>query len=181
LDDGRLTDSQGRTVSFRNTVIIMTSNIGSQWLLDLGQERWEEAIARVMEALRQTFKPEFLNRVDDIIVFRPLGRGDLEKIVDLQVERVRALLRDRGLSLELTPAAKEFLVERGYDPVYGARPLKRLIQRTIQKPLALAILEGRFAPGDTVRVDRAGEELSFSRLPPAEEAISEPAVAGAER
>jgi ATP-dependent Clp protease ATP-binding subunit ClpB len=181
LDDGRLTDSQGRTVSFRNTVIIMTSNIGSQWLLDLGQERWEEAIARVMEALRQTFKPEFLNRVDDIIVFRPLGRGDLEKIVDLQVERVRALLRDRGLSLELTPAAKEFLVERGYDPVYGARPLKRLIQRTIQNPLALAILEGRFAPGDTVRVDRAGEELSFSRLPPAEEAISEPAVAGAER
>ncbi len=182
LDDGRLTDGQGRTVSFRNTVIIMTSNIGSQWLLELGQERWEEASARVIEALRHTFKPEFLNRVDDIVVFRPLGRAELEKIVELQLDRVRALLRERNLSLELTPAAKEFLVDRGYDPVYGARPLKRLIQRTIQNPLALALMEGRFVPGDIIKVDRSGEELVFSRTPAGEEAgVAELAAAGVER
>ncbi len=161
LDDGRLTDSQGRTVSFRNTVIIMTSNLGSQWLLELGESDWEAAKRRVLQALRETFRPEFLNRVDEVIVFRPLTAEDLGQIVDLQVERVRRLLADRRIGLELTPEARDLLLAEGYDPVYGARPLKRVIQRRIQNPLALAILEGRFGEGDTVRVVRSGEELAF--------------------
>ncbi|HEX9580380.1 MAG TPA: AAA family ATPase, partial [Gemmatimonadales bacterium] len=161
LDDGRLTDSQGRTVSFRNTVIIMTSNVGSQWLL----EAEENAKPRVLEALRQTFRPEFLNRVDDVIVFRPLARGDLGHIVDLQVDRVRKLLADKRIRLELTPEAKELVIAEGYDPTYGARPLKRVIQRRIQNPLALAILEGVYGEGDVVRVVRSadGNDLEFVR------------------
>jgi len=169
LDDGRLTDSQGRTVDFRNTVIIMTSNLGSQWILELGTGNWEEVETRVMEALRQHFRPEFLNRVDDVIIFRPLGQEELAKIVDLQLARARSLLADKKLTLEVTPEAKLLLASDGYDPVFGARPLKRSIQRLLQNPLALAVLEGRFAEGDVVKVDRAasGNALTFEKSAPA--------------
>jgi ATP-dependent Clp protease ATP-binding subunit ClpB len=167
LDDGRLTDSQGRTVDFRNTVLIMTSNVGSQYLIEAGTGgvAWEQAETKVMELLRQAFKPEFLNRVDDIIMFRPLTHDDIAQIVDIQIKRVERLLADRKLTLEVTPAAKTLLVAEGYDPVYGARPLKRAIQRLLQNPLAVGVLEGQYAEGDRVRVDRAkdGNSLSFER------------------
>jgi ATP-dependent Clp protease ATP-binding subunit ClpB len=176
LDDGRLTDSQGRTVSFRNTVIIMTSNVGSQWLLELGEREWDQAKKRVLEALRQTFKPEFLNRVDDVIVFRSLARADLAQIVELQLERVRQLLAERRIRLELSDEARELLLAEGYDPVYGARPLKRVVQRRLQNPLALGILEGKFGEGDVVRAVRSGDDVVFQR---AGAAKTEPARAGA--
>jgi len=167
LDDGRLTDSQGRTVDFRNTVLIMTSNIGSQYLIEAGTEQvsWEQAETKVTELLRQAFKPEFLNRVDDVIMFRPLSHEDIAQIVDIQIKRVEKLLADRKLTLEVTPAAKTLLVAEGYDPVYGARPLKRAIQRLLQNPLAVAVLEGQYAEGDRVRVDRAkdGNSLTFEK------------------
>ena len=167
LDDGRLTDSQGRTVDFRNSVLIMTSNIGSQYLIEAGagQVQWEQAETKVLELLRQGFKPEFLNRVDDVIIFRPLSREDIERIVEIQIQRVERLLADRKLTLEVMPAAKALLVAEGYDPVYGARPLKRAIQRLLQNPLAVAVLEGQYAEGDRVKVDRAkdGNSLSFER------------------
>jgi ATP-dependent Clp protease ATP-binding subunit ClpB len=166
LDDGRLTDSQGHVVGFKNAVIIMTSNIGSQWLIEYGDHGREEAERRVMELMRQTFKPEFLNRVDDVIMFRPLAKEDLAQIVDLQLAHVAALLADRRLGLVVTDAAKQHLIEVGYDPVYGARPLKRVIQREVQNPLALALLEGTYHEGDTVRVDRAADGgLAFARAP----------------
>src|SRR5881397_3127206 len=166
LDDGRLTDSQGRTVDFRNTVLIMTSNVGSQYLLDAAAVGWEQTETKVLDLLRQTFKPEFLNRVDDVIMFRPLSHEDIAKIVDLQIARVAKLVADRKLTLDVTPAAKQLFVAEGYDPVYGARPLKRAIQRLLQNPLALAVLEGRYAEGDKIRVDRAkdGAHLSFERM-----------------
>jgi len=166
LDDGRLTDSQGRTVDFRNTVLIMTSNLGSQHLLEAESVGWEQTETKVLELLRHTFKPEFLNRVDDVIIFRPLSRDDIAKIVDLQIGRVQRLVADRKLSLEVTAAAKQLLVAEGYDPVYGARPLKRAIQRLLQNPLALAVLEGKFSEGDRIRVDRAkdGNSLTFERV-----------------
>jgi ATP-dependent Clp protease ATP-binding subunit ClpB len=169
LDDGRLTDSQGRTVDFRNTVLIMTSNVGSQYLIEAGTEQvaWEQAETKVMELLRQAFKPEFLNRVDDIIIFRPLTHEDIEQIVEIQIKRVERLLADRKLTLEVTPAAKALIVAEGYDPVYGARPLKRAIQRLLQNPLAVAVLEGEFTEGDRIQVDRAkeGNSLTFQRIP----------------
>jgi ATP-dependent Clp protease ATP-binding subunit ClpB len=167
LDDGRLTDSQGRTVDFRNTVLIMTSNIGSQDLIEAGtgQVAWEQAETKVMELLRQAFKPEFLNRVDDIIIFRPLTHEDIAQIVDIQIKRVEKLLADRKLTLEVTPSAKQLIVAEGYDPVYGARPLKRAIQRLLQNPLAVSVLEGQYAEGDRIRVDRSkdGNALSFEK------------------
>jgi ATP-dependent Clp protease ATP-binding subunit ClpB len=170
LDDGRLTDSQGRTVDFRNAVLIMTSNIGSQYLIEAGTEQvtWEQAETKVMELLRQAFKPEFLNRVDDIIIFRPLSHEDIAQIVDIQIKRVEKLLADRKLTLEVTPAAKQLLVAEGYDPVYGARPLKRAIQRLLQNPLAVSVLEGQYAEGDRILVDRAkeGNSLSFEKESP---------------
>src|SRR2546426_9484444 len=139
LDEGRLTDSQGRTVDFRNTVLIMTSNIGSPYILEMGTENWEQVETKVLELLRQTFRPEFLNRVDDTIIFRPLSSDDIGKIVDLQIARFAQLMADRKLGLEGTPAAKQLIVADGYDPVYGARPLKRAIQRLGPDPLALAV------------------------------------------
>ncbi|HYT05844.1 MAG TPA: ATP-dependent chaperone ClpB, partial [Gemmatimonadales bacterium] len=177
LDEGRLTDSQGRTVDFRNTVLIMTSNIGSQYILEMGTENWEQVETKVLELLRQTFRPEFLNRVDDTIIFRPLSSEDIGKIVDLQIARFERLMTDRKLGLEVTPAAKQLLVAEGYDPVYGARPLKRAIQRLLQNPLALAVLEGQYGEGDRVRVDRAkdGTHLAFERIPAS--AAPEPARA----
>jgi ATP-dependent Clp protease ATP-binding subunit ClpB len=157
LDDGRLTDSQGRTVDFRNTVIIMTSNIGSQFILDRGTADWAEVETHVMAELRRNFKPEFLNRVDDIIIFHPLSMDQIEHIVDLQLERLKKLLGDRKITLELTPEAKHVLAEEGFDPAFGARPLKRAIQRYLQNPLAMAVLEGRFKDGDHVLVTRSAD------------------------
>jgi ATP-dependent Clp protease ATP-binding subunit ClpB len=166
LDEGRLTDSQGRTVDFRNTVLILTSNLGSQHILEMGTGNWEQVEAKVMDLLRHTFKPEFLNRVDDVIIFRPLGSAELERIVDLQLKRVERLMADRKLTLEITPAAKQLIVTEGADPVYGARPLKRAIQHLLQNPLAMAVLEGEYTEGDRVRVDRdkAGAGLAFQRV-----------------
>ncbi len=167
LDDGRLTDSQGRTVDFRNTVIIMTSNIGSAFILERGTADWGEVEMHVMSALRQHFKPEFLNRVDDIIIFHPLAMEQIETIVDLQLRRLEQLLADRHLTIELTPEAKRALAEEGYDPAFGARPLKRAIQREIQNPLALAVLEGKFAEGDHILVTRGPDgHLSFEKAEP---------------
>jgi ATP-dependent Clp protease ATP-binding subunit ClpB len=161
LDDGRLTDGHGRTVDFKNTVVIMTSNIGGHHIMELGIEAAED---RVMEAMRRHFRPEFLNRVDEIVVFHSLSRDDLAQIVDIQLERLEDLLAERKLALSLTNAARSFLADRGYDPVFGARPLKRAIQRYLQDPLALALLEGEFSEGDLVEVDAAGDELVFRRI-----------------
>jgi ATP-dependent Clp protease ATP-binding subunit ClpB len=154
LDDGRLTDGQGRTVDFRNTVLIMTSNVRSE------------------AEMRETFRPEFLNRIDEIVEFEPLTRDQIGEIVELQLTRLRARLAERGLSLELTDAAKEHLAEAGWDPTYGARPLKRAIQRLVENPLALRMLEGDFEEGDTVRVDVKGGELAFEKAPAAEPAAA---------
>ena len=167
LDDGRLTDSQGRVVDFRNAVVIMTSNIGSQHILEAGAldpMGWLEVESRVLGALRQHFRPEFLNRVDDVVVFRPLSRGDIESIVALQMAKLRQMVAARGLVLDVDPAAMRWIAETGYDPVYGARPLKRVIQRELQNPIALALLEGDYQEGDTVRVVREGEGLGFERV-----------------
>jgi ATP-dependent Clp protease ATP-binding subunit ClpB len=158
LDDGRLTDGHGRTVDFRNTVVIMTSNVGSH-LIAAGQTDAD----RITDELRKTFRPEFLNRVDEIVVFEQLGRGELDRIVDLQLERVRKLLRERDLHLELTPEARTFLADAGYDPTFGARPLKRAIMRHVQDPLARRLIAGEFKPGDTIAVTREGDGLGFSR------------------
>jgi ATP-dependent Clp protease ATP-binding subunit ClpB len=175
LDDGRLTDSQGRTVDFRNTVIIMTSNVGSQIILERGTADWAEVETAVTAALRQYFRPEFLNRVDDIIVFRPLSMGQLEEIVELQLTRLRQLLAERKITLELTPEAKRVLTSEGYDPAFGARPLKSAIQRLIQNPLSLAILEGRFHEGDHIlATESPGGEIVFEKVEAPQE---EPVVA----
>jgi ATP-dependent Clp protease ATP-binding subunit ClpB len=163
MDDGRLTDGKGRTVDFRNAVIIMTSNIGSAYLQAESMrtaEEFEQASKQVMNALHGHFKPEFLNRVDDIIVFSPLGKEQLVKIIELRLEDVRRLLAERKISLELTDAAKELLFTEGFDPNFGARPLKRAIQKLVQDPLALKILDGEVLHGDHVVVDadkRAGK------------------------
>ncbi len=166
LDDGRLTDGQGRVVDFRNAVVIMTSNIGSQIIMTAGatgDEAWAQVETRVRDELRNHFRPEFLNRVDDIIVFRPLSKEDLAQIVDIQLQKLQDQLRARHLRLEVTPEAREALAAQGYDPVYGARPLKRVIQRELQNPIALEVLEGTFREGDTIRVERAGEHLRLVR------------------
>ena len=172
LDDGRLTDSQGRTVDFRNSVIIMTSNIGSTYILEHTGDDRAVVEAQVTNALRQHFRPEFLNRVDDIIIFRPLGKPEIEHIINLQLAKLEKLLADRKLTLELAPEAREVLATEGYDPAFGARPLKRAIQRLLQNPLALAVLEGRFSEGDHIIVERdAKGELTFKKA-------KEPALAG---
>ena len=169
LDDGRLTDSQGRLVDFRNTVIIMTSNIGSQYIVEAGAEAggdaWEAVEERVRNELRAHFRPEFLNRVDDVIVFRPLSRGDLAHIVSLQLALLEKMLAARHLGLRVTPEARELLAGKGYDPVYGARPLKRVIQRELQNPIALELLEGKYAEGETLVVDAKAGHLVFSSAP----------------
>ncbi|CAN5398740.1 ATP-dependent chaperone ClpB [soil metagenome] len=168
LDDGRLTDSQGRVVNFRNTVIIMTSNIGSPMILERSRQMETpdgraEVEAAVLAELRRHFRPEFLNRVDDIIVFKPLGTEDLKEIIELQLRRFERLLAERKLSLQITEEAKQLIAEEGYDPAYGARPLKRAIQRLVQNPLAVRILEGEFDEGDTVVVERepGSAQLTF--------------------
>jgi len=156
MDDGRLTDGKGRKVDFKNTVIIMTSNLGSAYLQSENirtADGFERASKLVMDALHGHFKPEFLNRVDDIVIFHPLGKEELVKIVELRLEDLRRMLTDRKISLELTAAAKELLFTEGYDPNFGARPLKRAIQKLVQDPLAMKILDGAVLHGDHVIVD----------------------------
>ncbi len=164
MDDGRLTDGKGRIVDFKNTIIIMTSNLGSAFLQAdalRSEEEFEQASKQVMTTLHAHFKPEFLNRVDDVIIFSPLGKEQLVKIVELRLEDVRRLLADRKISLELTDAAREQLFTEGFDPNFGARPLKRAIQKLIQDPLALKILDGEVLHGDHVVVDVAKGKLEF--------------------
>src|SRR5678815_3300817 len=164
MDDGRLTDGKGRQVDFKNTIIIMTSNIGSTYLLaeSMGSEKaFEKASDQVLDALRSHFRPEFLNRVDDIIVFTPLGKEQLVKIIDLRLEDLRRLLADRKISIELSDAAKDLLFSEGFDPNFGARPLKRAIQKLVQDPLALHILDGEVLHGDHVVVDAKNGKLQF--------------------
>ncbi|HSU13745.1 MAG TPA: ATP-dependent chaperone ClpB [Longimicrobium sp.] len=174
LDDGRVTDSQGRAVNFRNTVIIMTSNIGGSMILEYAERMGEPGVREEVEALvlgemRRHFRPEFLNRVDEVIVFKPLDREELKRIVELQLKRLETLLSERKMSLRLTDAAKALIAEEGYDPAYGARPLKRSIQRLVQNPLAVRVLEGEFEDGDTIVVDRepGSMQLSFRADNPA--------------
>src|SRR6478672_3361476 len=164
LDDGRITDSQGRTVDFRNTVIVMTSNIGSEHILNVTENAQYEAMQkRVTDALRSHFRPEFLNRVDDIILFHTLDRSELRQIVSIQFKRIQHLLADQKITIELTSAAQDHLVEAGYDPVYGARPLKRAIQREVENAIATKILENTFIEGDTILVDCVDSQLTFSK------------------
>ena len=163
LDDGRLTDSQGRVVDFKNTVLIMTSNIGSPQILEAQQRRasYGEVCSLVMIELREHFRPEFLNRVDETVVFHPLETEQLAKIVEIQLERLRARLAERRISLSVTPAALRHLGERGYDSVYGARPLKRLIQQEIETPIARQLVKGELRDGDTVTVELKDEHVAI--------------------
>jgi ATP-dependent Clp protease ATP-binding subunit ClpB len=165
LDDGRLTSGQGRVVSFRNTVIIMTSNIASRTIQEMTrQDMGQEAVrARVLEELRDHLRPEFLNRIDEVIVFRPLSRDHLVSIVEIQLKRFVKLLENQKISLELTDGAKRRLAELGYDPVFGARPLKRLIQQQISNELSLRLLQGEFREGDRVVIDVAGDAFTFRK------------------
>src|SRR5581483_4650579 len=164
LDDGRLTDGQGRTVNFKNTVIVMTSNIGSaeiQRLASRQAEEWEVEAA-VQALLKDAFRPEFLNRIDEIILFHSLSREQIEKIVDVQLNNLRQRLAQRNLKIELTEPARKLLAEEGYDPAYGARPLKRVIQQKIENPLAQRILNGNFADGDTITIGADSKKHSFT-------------------
>jgi ATP-dependent Clp protease ATP-binding subunit ClpB len=174
LDDGRLTDGQGRVVNFKNTIIIMTSNIGSHLILEyrgqLAGDQYERMKESVLDALRHHFRPEFLNRVDETIVFHSLSEEDLKKIVEIQLDRLRGRLAERRITLELTDEAKTHLAVTGYDPVYGARPLKRAIQREIETPLSRAILKGDVKDSSVVRVGVSGGAISFSSAPLAAEA-----------
>jgi ATP-dependent Clp protease ATP-binding subunit ClpB len=163
LEDGRLTDGKGRTVDFRNTVLVMTSNVGSAAISELASRDPERARKEAQEALRATFRPEFLNRIDDIILFNPLGKEQLEKIVDLQLADVARLLAERNITIELTPAARALLLQEGYDPAYGARPLRRALQRMVQDPLALEILDGKILPGEHIVADAPGGKIRFEK------------------
>jgi len=163
LDDGRITDGQGRTVDFKNTVIILTSNIGSQHILEATNTEQREAL--VMEALRGHFRPEFLNRIDETILFDRLSEEDLTRIVEIQLQHLAGRLEAQKLTLELSPEVKKLLGEEGYDPVYGARPLKRTIQRRLLDPLSLLLLEGKFAEGVTIRAEMNGAGVVFSQTP----------------
>ena len=166
LDDGRLTDGHGRTVDFRNTVIVMTSNLGSDVIQQMaGEDNYAEMKAAVMNIVGGHFRPEFINRVDEVVVFHPLGREQIRAIVEIQLEHLRKRLRDRDMDLELSQAALDSLGEAGFDPVYGARPLKRAIQHGIENRLAQEILSAHFQPGDVILVDRKNDELVFSKKP----------------
>jgi ATP-dependent Clp protease ATP-binding subunit ClpB len=168
LDDGRLTDGKGRTVDFKNVVVIMTSNLGSQFIAEHSGDLSEGVRRQVTEALRQHFRPEFLNRIDEIIFFHALGIEHMKKIVDIQVRGLLRRLQDRKIHVDLTDAAKDFIVSEGYDPMYGARPLKRTLQRRVLDPLAMQVLEGAFHEGDRVVVDVGDNGLSFIKKQPAE-------------
>jgi ATP-dependent Clp protease ATP-binding subunit ClpB len=161
LDDGRLTDGQGRTVDFRNTIVIMTSNLGSSVFADPSFDRQKQKDA-VLDEVRGYFRPEFVNRIDEIVVFEPLGRDEIGQIVEIQLELLRKRLAERDLTLELTDAAREYIANKGYEPQFGARPLKRVLQREIQDPLALELLSGRIHDGSTVTVDLVDGTLVFT-------------------
>jgi ATP-dependent Clp protease ATP-binding subunit ClpB len=164
LDDGRLTDGQGRTVDFRNTVIIMTSNLGSQVIQEFaGEGNYSKMKSAVMEVVQQNFRPEFINRIDDICVFHPLGTEQIRAIVDIQLGLLRKRLLERNIELVLDERARDLLGEAGYDPVYGARPLKRAIQQQVENPLAQSILGGKFGPGDRIHVGVDSGELRFQK------------------
>jgi ATP-dependent Clp protease ATP-binding subunit ClpB len=163
LDDGRLTDGHGRTVDFKNTIVIMTSNIGGQWIHDLSLSE-EDRRARTLDSLRATFRPEFLNRIDDTIIFRSLTIGDIDRIIDIQIGLIQKRLKERKLTLELTENAKNYIAKSGYSPVYGARPLKRTLQKLLLDNLALRMLEGTFAEGDHIIVDaKDSGEMIFEK------------------
>ncbi|MDH3432394.1 MAG: AAA family ATPase, partial [Gammaproteobacteria bacterium] len=162
LDDGRLTDGHGRTVDFRNAVIVMTSNLGSQMIQEMaGEEQYDKMKAAVMEVVGTHFRPEFINRVDDVVVFHPLSREHIRLIVDIQLGYLRERLADRDMRIHLSDAARDKLAAAGFDPVYGARPLKRAIQQQIENPLAQEILQGKFQPGDAIEVGVAEDRLEF--------------------
>jgi ATP-dependent Clp protease ATP-binding subunit ClpB len=164
LDDGRLTDGQGRTVDFRNTVIVMTSNLGSQIIQELSsEEHYEQMKQAVLRSVGQHFRPEFINRLDEIVVFHSLLQEQIRAIANIQIGYLQQRLASRDLRLELSTAALDQLGQAGFDPVYGARPLKRAIQQRIENPLAQKILAGQFVPGDTIKVESQGEELIFER------------------
>ena len=166
LDDGRVTDSQGRTVDFKNTILILTSNLGSEYLLEGTDDRGvisEDAKAKVRELLQRSFRPEFLNRLDEIVFYKPLSKESVTKIVDLQIDRLNSRLADQQLKVELTPAAKASIVEAAYDPRYGARPLRRYIQHTLETKLSQSLLRGEFVPGQTIHVDSVNGELVFGK------------------
>jgi ATP-dependent Clp protease ATP-binding subunit ClpB len=165
LDDGRITDSQGKTVDCRNTIVVMTSNIGSEHILDVSGDdsKYEEMRKRVMKALQSHFRPEFLNRVDDIIMFHALSLKELRKIVGIQLQRVHRLLADQKIGIELTTAAQNHIADAGYDPVYGARPLKRAIQKELENVLATKLLENAFVEGDMIHVDVVDHKLTFAK------------------
>ncbi|HGG60883.1 MAG TPA: AAA family ATPase, partial [Gammaproteobacteria bacterium] len=162
LDDGRLTDGQGRTVDFRNTVIVMTSNLGSDLIQSMaGESQYEAMKAAVMNVVGTHFRPEFINRIDEVVVFHPLGQEEIKKIASIQLRYLNDRLAERDLSIEFSDAALAKLAEAGYDPVYGARPLKRAIQHEVEDPLAQSILAGEFLPGQTIRVEVEGDKLAF--------------------
>jgi ATP-dependent Clp protease ATP-binding subunit ClpB len=170
MDDGRLTDGRGRTVSFTNTVLIMTSNVGSQYIVD--EEDEEKIRQKVEEVLEQTFKPEFLNRIDEVVIFHRISKEDLKQIVEVQVNLLARRISERGIEIELTDKARELLGNLGYDPTYGARPLKRVIQKELVDKLALKLLEGEFSEGDSVLVDAKAGALTFTKAkakPPKQE------------
>jgi ATP-dependent Clp protease ATP-binding subunit ClpB len=162
LDDGRLTDGHGRTVDFKNTIVIMTSNIGGSWIQDALLSE-EEKNQRTMEALRATFRPEFLNRIDDIIIFNALKIEDIERIIEIQLAIIRQRLQERKITVELTQQAKDYIAQKGYSPVYGARPLKRVLQKEILDRLALELLEGQFAEGDNIIIDFKNNRMVFGK------------------
>ena len=165
LEDGNVTDSQGHNIDFRNTIIVMTSNIGSEHILNVSEDdsQYEKIRNRVMNALRSHFRPEFLNRIDDLIIFHPLSRDEMGKIISIQLKRVEDLLADQKISLEISKAACEYLVEIGYDPVYGARPIKRAIQREVENVIATQILENKFVEGDTIAINKGKKGLMFEK------------------
>jgi ATP-dependent Clp protease ATP-binding subunit ClpC len=174
LDDGRLTDGQGRVVNFRNTVVVMTSNVGTSFVKKAGalgfagvRDDDEETHKRIEDELKRTFRPEFINRIDEIIIFEPLEQKDVIYIVDLQMKEVSSRLAEHGLFIQLTQAAKEWLAEQGYDKDFGARPLKRALQRYVESPLSMQLLKGEFNKGDHILIDEADGRLTFTRLEPA--------------
>jgi ATP-dependent Clp protease ATP-binding subunit ClpB len=171
LDDGRLTDSKGRVVDFKNTVLIMTSNLGSREIQAVGDDD-KQVREAVLAVLRDHFKPEFLNRIDDIVVFKQLTRDQIASIIDVQLEKLRANLAERGITIELDQTAKDLLVQEGYDPVYGARPLKRAIQTLVQNPLAVKLLKGDVVSGQTVRVLAKDGEMQFAPVENEQKAVS---------
>jgi ATP-dependent Clp protease ATP-binding subunit ClpB len=166
LDDGRLTDAQGRVVDFKNTIVIMTSNLGSQWITERGLS-WEQIQERVMEAVRAHFRPELLNRIDEVVIFRSLGLKQIIDIVEIQLRGLTKRLAERKIDLDLTPAAVELIAREGFDPIYGARPLKRTIQKEVVQPLAFRLLQGEFHDGDTILLDVRDGHIAFTRQEPA--------------